>query len=97
MTNDVFAKIRAAQKVVNELTDGVRQWTLSIPARTDHDPDIVIGDALEAARAELAALTADKANLLKALTRVRSLVSPDALGGQQIAIIDAALQPPVMP
>ena len=55
--NDVFAKIDAAQKVVNELCDGTRTWTLSIPARVDHDPDLVISAALEAARAELAALT----------------------------------------
>lgn len=52
---DVLAKIEAAEAMVSALcqtrgTPGAREWTMSIPARPDHDPDLVIGDALHAAR-----------------------------------------------
>lgn len=45
----VLAKIAKAKQVVRELCQGKRLWTMSIPARPDYDPDIVIVDALNAA------------------------------------------------
>jgi len=48
-------------------TAGKREWTMSIPARPDHDPDLVIADALDTAgkyiismHAELARVTAER-------------------------------------
>jgi hypothetical protein len=35
-------------------TEGAREWIMSIPAEPDRDPDLVIADALHAARAALA-------------------------------------------
>ena len=51
----VLAKIGKASDMVAALckprgSEGSREWIMSIPARRDHDPDLVIGDALQAAR-----------------------------------------------
>jgi hypothetical protein len=35
--------------MVSALCDGKRDWIMSIPARPDHDPDLVIGEALRVA------------------------------------------------
>lgn len=53
----VLAKIVRALNVVGELCRGDREWLMSIPARPDHDPDILISDALNDARKEIGALT----------------------------------------
>src|SRR5690606_25728204 len=37
--------IKRAHAVVDDLCNG-RRWTMSVPARPDADPDLVIGDAL---------------------------------------------------
>lgn len=47
----VAARLEAARQMVRALcaprgTDGARYWTMSIPARPDHDPDLVIADSL---------------------------------------------------
>lgn len=39
-------------------TEGSREWIMSIPARPDHDPDLVIGAALEDIDALLAHIDA---------------------------------------
>ena len=38
--------LNAAQKMVSDLCHGKREWIMSIPARPDYDPDLVIGKAL---------------------------------------------------
>lgn len=52
---EALAKIDAADEMVRALCkvrgeSGAREWVMSIPARPDYDPDLVIGDALRAAR-----------------------------------------------
>lgn len=51
-------KIELAEKKVSALCHGEEKWVMSIPARPDHDPDIVISDALHSAKAALSALSA---------------------------------------
>lgn len=51
-------KIERADQMVTNLckpryTPNAREWTMSIPARPDHDPDLVIGAGLDAGRAAL--------------------------------------------
>jgi hypothetical protein len=47
MTDEELAAIEArntaAQNMVSDLCQGRRDWMMSIPARPDHDPDLVIG------------------------------------------------------
>jgi hypothetical protein len=50
------AVIRRAHDMVSALCDGSRDWIMSIPARPDHDPDLVIGEALRVADAMQEAL-----------------------------------------
>lgn len=52
----VRQRCEAAMQVVSDLCTGKRNWMMSIPARPDYDPDLVIGAAL-----------ADIPKLLKAL------------------------------
>jgi hypothetical protein len=47
----VIAKIDAAIAMVPALCDGSKRWTMSVPARPDSDPDLVIAGALQNARA----------------------------------------------
>lgn len=37
---------KAAQQMVSDLCNGRREWLMSIPARPDYDPDLVISSAL---------------------------------------------------
>lgn len=48
--SDTLAKIDKALAVVAALCDGSQRWTMSVPARVDSDPDLVIADALRSAR-----------------------------------------------
>lgn len=59
MASETLAKIDRAYDVASALCEGEREWLISIPARPDHDPDLIIGDALLAARNEIARLTAE--------------------------------------
>ena len=48
---EIPAKLEAARQMISALckpryTEGHRDWIMSIPARPNHDPDIVIGEAL---------------------------------------------------
>jgi hypothetical protein len=40
------AHIDAAHKMVSDLCHRKREWIMSIPARFDYDPDLIIGQAL---------------------------------------------------
>ena len=60
--SDVKRKIDNAIKLVSDLckprgSAGAREWIMSIPARPDYDPDIVISDALYSASTEITRLT----------------------------------------
>jgi hypothetical protein len=55
------ARVRAAYDMIQALNDGRRKWIMSIPARVDHDPDLVIHVALTALEAEVARLTRELA------------------------------------
>jgi hypothetical protein len=53
-------KYEAAMEMISNLcrrqTDPkYREWIMSIPARPDHDPDLVIGEALRAMKKEIVA------------------------------------------
>lgn len=47
-----------AEQIVNDLCHGRRRWTMSVPARPDSDPDLIIGDVLHQVPALLDALAA---------------------------------------
>ena len=47
----IEAQIQRAQSMVSALclprgSEGSREWVMSIPARPDHDPDLVVGGGL---------------------------------------------------
>ena len=94
-------KIDKAWRVVSSLCDGTQRWTMSVPARLDSDPDLVIGDALRCARD----LVSERDSLCTAFEQVRQdchnlteKVIPnirserDALAGR-VAELEAALKP----
>ena len=56
---DIIEQLEAAHKVVVELCNGTRTWTMSIPANVDRDPDLIIGGALREAQKTIAALRAE--------------------------------------
>jgi hypothetical protein len=72
---ELGAKVRAAYDMIQALNDGKRNWIMSIPARVDYDPDIVIHVALRALEAEVARLTRE---LEEARARIRDLEAKHA-------------------
>lgn len=50
---EALEKIAKALLVVAQLCDGTKRWTMSVPARPDSDPDLVLSDALRDAAALL--------------------------------------------
>jgi hypothetical protein len=55
LTNEeVIAKIDKALETVFDLCSGKQRWVMSVPAQPDRDPDLVISEALRAAREALA-------------------------------------------
>lgn len=46
---EALEKIAKALLVVAQLCDGTKRWTMSVPARPDSDPDLVLSDALREA------------------------------------------------
>lgn len=42
----VRSRCEAAQQMISDLCQGRRNWTMSIPARRDYDPDLIISAAL---------------------------------------------------
>ena len=55
----VDEKIEAALQMVSDLCNQRRTWTMSIPARPDYDPDLVIADALSTAKHALSEAKAE--------------------------------------
>lgn len=53
MTPETARLVDQARQIILELCEGKRRWTMSIPARVDHDPDLVISRALVALTTEL--------------------------------------------
>jgi hypothetical protein len=54
------AEYLAARQMVSDLCNQRRDWVMSIPARPDYDPDLVIARALDDLHAELARVTAER-------------------------------------
>ena len=79
------ARIGKAHSIVHELCDGTRRWTMSIPAREDYDPDLVISAALRDADD----LLDQNAELQRQLEEARSKVWKEA-----IAVVWASELPP---
>jgi hypothetical protein len=62
-TKDLMKRIDRAMNMVGDLckpkgSEGSRNWTMSIPARPDYDPDLVIADGLLAGKQAIERLTA---------------------------------------
>lgn len=62
-------KMKAAHDMVRALcqprgSEGSRRWVMSIPAKEDYDPDLVITSGLMAAEKEIDALTAERDRLV---------------------------------
>jgi len=90
----VLSKIAKAEAKVSKLCSGDEKWMMSIPARPDHDPDIVISDALREAKAALSASTPNThvRGLVEALREIQTLCITEShkfMGGsgQKIAEI----------
>lgn len=49
----VRERIETAMNVVSDLCQGRRKWLMSIPARPEEDPDLIIADALRSANKEI--------------------------------------------
>lgn len=62
-----------AHQVINDLCQGRRKWGMSIPARPDHDPDIVISNALIALECALTDSVRQRKNLGRIISH---LISP---------------------
>lgn len=62
-------ELHAAHAMVHLLCHGDRKWTMSVPARPDHDPDLVIIAGLSAAENEITRLAAEVERLREALKR----------------------------
>ncbi len=80
--DEVLAAIKKAGDMVFYLcqprgSEGARSWSMSIPARPDYDPDIVIGTALFEARREIVRLReglSDKSRMQGALADSTTMV-----------------------
>ncbi len=58
---EIAEQIQNANAVLYALCSGERKWTMSVPARLDYDPDLIIGAALHGA----GELLADREALMK--------------------------------
>lgn len=47
--DDLRERMEAALQLVHDLAQGKRSWTLSVPARPDYDPDLVLSSVLREA------------------------------------------------
>lgn len=71
MSDELIAKIDKAHKVVCDLCSGKREWIMSIPAQPDDDPDLIIGESLRKARAEIISLRSRVEELEKENAKLR--------------------------
>lgn len=60
--------LEAAHQMVSDLCHRKREWIMSIPARPDYDPDLIIGQALRDADRLLECLTESNSLLRSALS-----------------------------
>ena len=64
MTSETaHARIKKAHDMVAELCRGDRKWIMSIPAKPDRDPDLIISDGLNAGDAAIEELAEVRRNL----------------------------------
>lgn len=76
----VMKQIDAALKMVRALCSRERDWTMSVPARPDYDPDLVIAGALTSALGQIERLSdARDAALARAEELTRKVFSLEAL------------------
>lgn len=57
---ELRGKLKAARDMVSALCHGDRQWTMSVPAQPNTDPDLVISDGLRAGSTLLSTLSSLK-------------------------------------
>jgi hypothetical protein len=79
-SDEVDAQIGRASRVIAELCDGTRRWTMSVPARPDDDPDLILSKALCGARVALATLRSQ----IAAVTKERHALVPLARYGARV-------------
>lgn len=94
--SELREKIERADQMVDALcqpryTPNAREWTMSIPARPDHDPDLVIGAGLDAGRAALERLEALERERAAARSSARSSLIT-VLGGHHPFVSDAEFE-----
>src|SRR5690606_22825000 len=58
------------------LCAGERRWTMSVPARPNDDPDLVIGDGLNAGRKAIQALVRERAEAKRELEHIKTVEFP---------------------
>jgi hypothetical protein len=73
---DVLEGIDKARDIVSAISQGKQRWTMSVPARVDSDPDLVISHALTVARTMLEAQDMEIAQLRKLLSKLLNKESP---------------------
>ena len=61
-SEEAITAIDAAMAMVNDLCQGRKKWIMSIPARPDVDPDLVITTALVKAKAFVENVSLEAAN-----------------------------------
>jgi hypothetical protein len=70
--DDTTARIAAAKQTVSQLCLGEMRWTMSVPARLDEDPDLVIGLALHRAAALVARVRDLEARMQRAAAHLHA-------------------------
>jgi len=73
---EALAKIERAERMVSSLCAGERRWTMSVPARPNDDPDLVIGDGLNAGRKAIQALVRERAEAKRELEHIKTVEFP---------------------
>ena len=93
----VLARLKKAQQVVGELSEGKRRWVMSIPARPDDDPDLIITGALQGAidslRAAAPVRGGDQTRLMIDTTDPLQRVQP-ICSGQHTSAFDCPVHHP---
>jgi len=75
-------KVKAAHEMIHALCQprgsaGSREWIMSIPARPDYDPDLVITSGLRAAAKEIDRLAAEVDSRDEVITKLLAMLKPD--------------------
>jgi len=63
----IAERVDTALNLINDLCQGRRTWTMSVPARRDYDPDLVLSDTVMALQTELSHAEAQVRELREAL------------------------------